>query len=156
MNIKHYPPTEQIPRARRSSNVVCNTDVNSEAEKPATPNWPKVPKIYTIGRHFISDLFSDSIDDCGMLKHSISYRNQIKNSIIFTTEEDSDNIHSYMSNQIQQRLNREILHTSKINYYWWEKGIIYLSIAPSGATKSIIGNTWMKITINCKRKKQPE
>jgi len=38
MNIIHYPPTEQIPRARRSSNVVCSTDVNSEAEKPATPS----------------------------------------------------------------------------------------------------------------------
>lgn len=34
----NYPPTEQIPRARRSSNVVCSTDVNSEAEKPATPS----------------------------------------------------------------------------------------------------------------------
>lgn len=106
MNIIHYPPTEQIPRARRSSNVVCSTDVNSEAEKPATPSWPKVPKIYTKGRYFISDLFSDGSGGGGMLK--LNYRKQIKNIIFTTAEENLDKIHSYMGNQVQQRLNKEI------------------------------------------------
>lgn len=40
----HHPPAEQRPRARRSSKVVGNTDVRSEADKPAAPSPPKVPK----------------------------------------------------------------------------------------------------------------
>jgi hypothetical protein len=43
---KNYPPAEQRPRARRSSKVVGSTDVRSEADKPAAPNPPKVPKNY--------------------------------------------------------------------------------------------------------------
>lgn len=39
-----YPPAEQRPRARRSSNVVGRTDVRSDADKPAAPRPPKVPK----------------------------------------------------------------------------------------------------------------
>jgi hypothetical protein len=38
------PPAEQSPRARRSSKVVGNTDVRREADKPAAPSPPKVPK----------------------------------------------------------------------------------------------------------------
>lgn len=39
-----YPPAEQRPRARRSSIVVGSTDVRSDADRPAAPNPPKVPK----------------------------------------------------------------------------------------------------------------
>ena len=39
-----YPPAEHRPRARRSSKVVGNIDVRSEADKPAAPSPPKVPK----------------------------------------------------------------------------------------------------------------
>nr|GMD22155.1 hypothetical protein Iba_chr08aCG8150 [Ipomoea batatas]GMD26875.1 hypothetical protein Iba_chr08dCG8360 [Ipomoea batatas] len=35
---------KQRPRARRSSNVVVRIDVKSDAERPATPSPPKVPK----------------------------------------------------------------------------------------------------------------
>lgn len=38
------PPAEQSARARRSSKVVGNTDVRREADKPAAPSPPKVPK----------------------------------------------------------------------------------------------------------------
>lgn len=40
----HYPPAEQRPRARRSSVVVGSTEVRSEADNPAAPSPPKVPK----------------------------------------------------------------------------------------------------------------
>lgn len=40
----NYPPAEQRPRARRSSNVVVRIDVRSDADRPATPSPPKVPK----------------------------------------------------------------------------------------------------------------
>ena len=39
-----YPPAKHRPRARRSSKVVGNIDVRSEADKPAAPSPPKVPK----------------------------------------------------------------------------------------------------------------
>lgn len=42
--MRQYPPAEQRPRARRSSKVVGSTDVRSEADKPAAPSPPKVPK----------------------------------------------------------------------------------------------------------------
>lgn len=41
---KHHPPAEQRARARRSSMVVGNTVVRSEADTPAAPIPPKVPK----------------------------------------------------------------------------------------------------------------
>lgn len=39
-----YPPAEQRPRARRSSNVVGSTEVRSDAESPAAPSPPTVTK----------------------------------------------------------------------------------------------------------------
>ena len=39
-----YPPAKHRPRARRSSKVVGSIDVRSEADKPAAPSPPKVPK----------------------------------------------------------------------------------------------------------------
>lgn len=44
MEEEHHPPAEQRPRARRSSKVLGKTDVRSEADKPAAPRPPKVPK----------------------------------------------------------------------------------------------------------------
>jgi len=41
---KYHPPAEQRPIARRSSEVVGNTDVRRDADKPAAPSPPKVPK----------------------------------------------------------------------------------------------------------------
>lgn len=38
----HYPPAEQRPRARRSSNVVGSTEVRSDADSPAAPSPPTV------------------------------------------------------------------------------------------------------------------
>lgn len=40
----YYPPAEQRPRARRSSNVVGSTDVRSDADSPAAPSPPTVTK----------------------------------------------------------------------------------------------------------------
>lgn len=39
-----YPPAEQRPRERTSSKVAGSTDVKCEADKPAAPSLPKVPK----------------------------------------------------------------------------------------------------------------
>lgn len=39
-----HPPAEQSPSARRSSNVVCSTDVSSDADKPAAPRPPKLQR----------------------------------------------------------------------------------------------------------------
>ena len=43
-SIKNYPPAEQSARARRSSSVFDKTDVKREADNPATPSPPNVPK----------------------------------------------------------------------------------------------------------------
>jgi len=42
----NYPPAEQRARARRSSRVVDKTDVKREADSPATPSPPNVPKAF--------------------------------------------------------------------------------------------------------------
>jgi hypothetical protein len=46
LSIKNYPPAEQSARARRSSSVVDKTDVNREADNPAMPSPPNVPKAF--------------------------------------------------------------------------------------------------------------
>lgn len=55
--MRQYPPAEQRPRARRSSKVVGSTDVRSEADKPAAPSPPKVPKNWDQKREYFLQVY---------------------------------------------------------------------------------------------------